>query len=171
MDDQPNPPAPRSITIGTVALVGAGALLAVFISRCRPRRNAAITPLHLGSLHAERAVQWFTAATSNAHRNSCDDTLDGARPTLHGSAGPIRDLRPNDLTAVGERDGFRALMYWSGVDASSGVLGDAWGCVQRPDGTHVGRREFRTPDEATAYVLELLEREHGLTDRTEADDA
>lgn len=72
----------------------------------------------------------------------------------------IRPARSRHLTEIAIRDGFRALLYWSGADPSVASEGDAWGYVERPDGSRVGRREFRTADEATAYLVELLEREH-----------
>jgi len=90
--------------------------------------------------------------------------LNGRRPrrqtaeTQRRRDGRAKDPWYRERWLVDDRCGYRAWLFWTGKPPNEAVVGDVWAYVEKPAGEIVGKRRFRTTDEAHRYVKAALKR-------------
>jgi len=72
--------------------------------------------------------------------------------------GRAKDPRYRQRWLVDDRCGYRAWLFSTSKPPAEAVVGDVWAHVEKPSGEIVGKRRFRTTDEAYRYVKAALKR-------------
>lgn len=80
------------------------------------------------------------------------------RSSRRGARARSKDPPYREQTLAGQRAGYRAWAFWTGVPPEAATVGDAWAYVETPRGDIIAKRRFRTRHEAYAYATAALAR-------------